>query len=68
LNISSLSNLVSGLINSLLEGLIRLFTIGLRRRWNDYSMQDLFDLADRRSGSPTSYPLKRITPAKFEYV
>jgi hypothetical protein len=26
--------------------LIRLFTIGLRRRWNDYTTQDSFDLAD----------------------
>jgi hypothetical protein len=60
--------MVSGLTNSPLEGLIRLFTIGLRRRWNDYSMQDSFDLADTWSGFPTSYLWKRRTPAKFRYV
>jgi hypothetical protein len=38
LNIGFLLNLVLGLTNSRLEGLIQLFTIGLRRRWNDYSM------------------------------
>jgi hypothetical protein len=36
-NIGSLSNMVSGLTNSPLEDLSQLFTIGLRRRWNDYS-------------------------------
>jgi hypothetical protein len=52
---------------SLLGGLIQLFMIGLRRRWNDYSMQDSFDLTDMRSGFPTSYSWKR-TPTKFGYV
>jgi hypothetical protein len=42
--------------------------IGLRRRWNNYSMQDSFDLVDTRSGFPTSYLLKRRTPAKFGYA
>jgi hypothetical protein len=41
--------------------------IGLRRRWNNYSMQDSFDLADTRSGFSTSYPLRK-TLAKFGYV
>jgi hypothetical protein len=42
--------------------------IGLRRRWNDYSMQDSFDLVDMRSGFPTSYPWRRRAPAKFGNV
>jgi hypothetical protein len=29
--------------------------MGLRRRWNDYSIQDLFILADTQSGFPTLY-------------
>jgi hypothetical protein len=47
--------MVLGLTNILLEGLIRLFMIGLRKRWNDYSMQGSFDLADMRSGFSSSY-------------
>jgi hypothetical protein len=39
--------------------------IELRRRWNDYSTQDSFDLADKRSGFPTSYPLRKRTPTKI---
>jgi hypothetical protein len=57
-NISSLLNLVLGFISSSLEGLIRLSTIGLRKRWNDYLTHDSFDLADTRSGFSTSYPWK----------
>jgi hypothetical protein len=52
----SLLNMISGLTNSPLKGLIRLFTIELRRRWNDYSTLDSFDRADKWSGFPTSYP------------
>jgi hypothetical protein len=55
--------MISGLTNIPLKGLI-----GLRRRWNDYSTHDSFDLADTRSGFPTSYPLRRRTPVKFGYV
>jgi hypothetical protein len=33
-----------------------------------YSTQDSFDLVNMQSGFPTSYPLRRITPAKFGYV
>jgi hypothetical protein len=40
----------------------------VKKRWNDYSMQDSLDLADTRSGFPTSYPWRRRTPAKFRYV
>jgi hypothetical protein len=64
----SLSNLVSDLTNSSLEGLIRLSMIGLRRRWNGYSTQDSFDLANMRSGFPTSYPWRKKEPAKFGCV
>jgi hypothetical protein len=60
--------MVSGLTNNPLEGLIRLFMIGLRRRWNDYSTRDSFDLADTKSGFPTSYLWKRRTPTKLGYV
>jgi hypothetical protein len=67
-NIVSVLNLVLGLTNSPLESSIRLFTIGLWRRWNDYSTHDSFDLVDMQSGFPTSYPWKRRTPAKFRYV
>jgi hypothetical protein len=42
--------------------------IGLRRRWNNYSMHDSFELADMWSEFPTSYPWRRRTPAKFGYV
>jgi hypothetical protein len=42
--------------------------IELRRRWNDYSTQDSFELANTRSGFLTSYPWRRRTPAKFRYV
>jgi hypothetical protein len=42
--------------------------IGLRRRRNDYSTQDSFDLVDTWSGFPTSYPLRRRTPTKLRYV
>jgi hypothetical protein len=66
--IDFLLNLVSGLTSSPLDGLIRLYTIVLRRRWNDYSMQDSFDLANTQSGFITSYLWKRRTPAKFGYV
>jgi hypothetical protein len=60
--------MVSGLSNNPLEGLIQLFMIRLRRRWNNYSTHDSFDLVDTRSGFPTSYPFKRRTPATFGYV
>jgi hypothetical protein len=60
--------LVSGLTSNLLEGLIGLYTIELKRRWNDYSMRDSFDLTDTWSGFPTSYSWKGRTPAKFGYV
>jgi hypothetical protein len=55
-------------VSSLLEGLIRLSTVRLRRRWNNYSMQDSFDLADTRREFPTSYSWKIRTLAKFGYV
>jgi hypothetical protein len=42
--------------------------IRLRRGWNDYLMQDSFDLVNTRSEFPTSYMWRRRTPAKFEYV
>jgi hypothetical protein len=42
--------------------------IGLRRRWNDYSMQDSFNLVDTQSEFSILYMLKRRTPAKFGYV
>jgi hypothetical protein len=58
---------VSGLTNSPLEGLIRLFTIWLRRRSNDYSTRDSFGLVVTWSEFPTSYPWRRI-PANFGYV
>jgi hypothetical protein len=51
-----------------LEGLIRLFTIRLTRRWNDYSTQDSLDLYQYASGFLTSYLWKRRTLAKFKYV
>jgi hypothetical protein len=35
------------------------------RRCNDYSTQDSLDIADTQSGFPTSYPLRKRTPAKF---
>jgi hypothetical protein len=41
--------------------------IGLRRRWNNYSMQDSFDPADMQSGFPPSYLWRRRTLAKFRY-